>query len=1017
MKLLIQDVIDYWNKELFPEFKSISELNDHLYEMLGEKVETLADKYLSENANEPKLYKELKKREVFTDRIKENIPLYNVFAPIAITEIEKFNMYLEKYNIIENKDYFIDRIILQLLDNLSKVATRTMVLELNIAREERKLVGDSSEERYNYFINSYLSDKDNLEKLYQRYPVLYQLLLEQTKDYFQFIRQILTDWIHDKSMIEDQFGIKNLLLKDIEIGLGDKHAGKSAAKIYLSDGKKLIYKPKNMNAEVGFCKIINLVNKNAPNILPLKCADVCNMGEHSWIEYIAYRKCSHLDEIKRYYVRCGEWLALLYSVNAVDIHYENIIAYGEYPIPIDLETIMHPLDRSYDSIYDNEITIPNCEIDQSVLGVGLLPHNIGDKKGDRHLDVGGMSCNKERITPFESLIIENAGTDRLCLNYGYPQLSDGSNTPFLSEIPQKAENFLEQIKQGFENMYLWIISNKNMFMTYVESVLENVNIRVIFRATYKYSQLLNTSSHPDFMTNFSNYMVFLSRIGIKDNKVYKMIHHSEVEQLKHQYVPYFIANSNKQYIEDVMGNRIENMLRVSPLRMVTEKIARLNEKDLRRQLKYINMAFSSSTLSREKDITHFEFKNVEVNKINIENWLDLAKNIGDYLIENAIEYTSKGEKGITWVSCVLLGNNEGLPQIAPVGYDVYNGNAGISLFFLYLWHLTKEEKYWKATRKSCVASCHYIDNIRKQYNYNVGLYSGLAGQLYALYMIYSLSQDDYYIKYIKKYLDEIEKNIEFDSNYDIMSGSAGALLVLKKMLMDQQIPSEELRIKKIIQLAIKHLQESITTMGDNIGWKSYGGFYSTGFAHGNAGIIAALLEVIQDDKNNIINKKEICKIIELERSLFETQNQNWFVDNRCEKIGFGWCHGAPGILLSKIPELKFFNNKKILEEMNIALKTTLNYGFGANPSLCHGDLGNLQIIHWVARMNGDKELEKQCLENFDKYSRTIMLERWKGSSFRGSEAIGLMIGTAGFGYSLLRFYCPQMVPMILYPLY
>ena len=167
------------------------------------------------------------------------------------------------------------------------------------------------------------------------------------------------------------------------------------------------------------------------------------------------------------------------------------------------------------------------------------------------------------------------------------------------------------------------------------------------------------------------------------------------------------------------------------------------------------------------------------------------------------------------------------------------------------------------------------------------------------------------------------------------------------------------------------------------------------------GIIAALLEVIQDDKNNIINKKEICKIIELERSLFETQNQNWFVDNRCEKIGFGWCHGAPGILLSKIPELKFFNNKKILEEMNIALKTTLNYGFGANPSLCHGDLGNLQIIHWVARMNGDKELEKQCLENFDKYSRTIMLERWKGSSFRGSEAIGLMIGTAGFGYSIL----------------
>ena len=41
-----------------------------------------------------------------------------------------------------------------------------------------------------------------------------------------------------------------------------------------------------------------------------------------------------------FYIRFGEILALSYILNATDLHMENLIAYGEYPVIIDLETFI-----------------------------------------------------------------------------------------------------------------------------------------------------------------------------------------------------------------------------------------------------------------------------------------------------------------------------------------------------------------------------------------------------------------------------------------------------------------------------------------------------------------------------------------------------------------------------------------------------------------------------------------------------------------------------------------------------
>lgn len=57
-------------------------------------------------------------------------------------------------------------------------------------------------------------------------------------------------------------------------------------------------------------------------------------------EFISNRECKTEDEIIKYYHRFGEYVALAYLLCGNDFHYENVIAHGEFPVLIDIETLI-----------------------------------------------------------------------------------------------------------------------------------------------------------------------------------------------------------------------------------------------------------------------------------------------------------------------------------------------------------------------------------------------------------------------------------------------------------------------------------------------------------------------------------------------------------------------------------------------------------------------------------------------------------------------------------------------------
>ncbi len=88
-----------------------------------------------------------------------------------------------------------------------------------------------------------------------------------------------------------------------------------------------------------------------------------------------------------------------------------------------------------------------------------------------------------------------------------------------------------------------------------------------------------------------------------------------------------------------------------------------------------------------------------------------------------------------------------------------------------------------------------------------------------------------------------------------------------------------------------------------------------------------------------------------------------------------------------------------------AAVTAVEAGFGRNFSLCHGDLGNLDLLLSLPSYDC-APAAAGILDGLDAYG-------WLCGLPRGVRLPSLMTGLAGIGYGLLRLAAPTTVPSVL----
>lgn len=160
--------------------------------------------------------------------------------------------------------------------------------------------------------------------------------------------------------------------------------------------------------------------------------------------------------------------------------------------------------------------------------------------------------------------------------------------------------------------------------------------------------------------------------------------------------------------------------------------------------------------------------------------------------------------------------------------------------------------------------------------------------------------------------------------------------------------------------------------------------------------------------------------IAYERSLFSPEEQNWRdlrwpeaeTDADSARCLYFWCHGSAGIGLARLDTLSIYGDEKVLAEIGAAVRTTAAEGFRFDHSLCHGYASSAELM-MLAQKAGIPTAPATDTSWGHSMLQNIRQNGYITGFPLGIENPGLMMGTAGIGYGLLRLSAPERVPSVL----
>ena len=380
---------------------------------------------------------------------------------------------------------------------------------------------------------------DYVRRFYTEYQQLLELQLTVFENALQSALEMIYRLDDDFPKLLKRFadGAEDIRIRDISQGLGDSHrGGRTVALITFSNGLRVVYKPRNIGAEKGFRYYSIAMNEGlCLGEKALYETKLLDCGEYGYMEFIQQEECKDAGGVERYFYRSGILMAMLYSLNAKDIHHENLIAHGEYPVMIDLEALFHSnLEHADIESEKSAYEIAMDSINDSVYSIGLLPSQLTNpfNKEEASVDISGFGGgDTEQVSPFKVLKIQNRNTDEICLKKSAYMIEPQKNVVKYEGEAVKSSDYTDFIMKGFEDAYKFIESHKSELAISFDLWFDSVCTRVIYRPTYLYTKLMFTGGHPDFMREKAHRYVLMHRMAYKIKKQEADIVKSEIRDM------------------------------------------------------------------------------------------------------------------------------------------------------------------------------------------------------------------------------------------------------------------------------------------------------------------------------------------------------------------------------------------------------------------------------------------------------------------------------------------------------
>ncbi len=867
-----------------------------------------------------------------------------------------------------------------------------------------------------YLYDSFTAElrQGRLEAVFQEYPVLAQLCAKVTELWIDATGEFLQRLSDDAEAIA-----RNLLTNAsseqvvlIEGGLSDPHCGgRTVLKVTFASGQEVGYKPRDLSIDSAWRDFLGWLDaSDAP--ASARAPKVLKRDGYGWVEWIASRPCTDKAGAVRFFERAGSTLCLLHLLRGTDFHFENVIAAGDWPTPVDLETLFQPVPRG-DTAAEPVGTAADLAgnwLRDSVLSTGFLPRWLVIP-GGHFLAVGGLYQDEHRLSMHRTFTHVNTDAMDYEPKSVQPPVSD--NIVTVGRVSLSASDYVQEILRGYERMYRFIVKRRDAFLSSGGPLerFQGKHVRVVLRPTALYALLIHRAVGARNLRDLAAFQKAFEFLADHGGFAQDRIVADEAAAMACLDIPYFKSKTNSTALTFSNGDKIENFFHSSAVHDVAERTAQMSNDHLSEALRMIEAALSMQyrTGNRSEGAADKRLQYAE-----IATPQRAVRDIFERLEKSALQ----GSDGTTWIGAVPLALGS-TSQIDAVGFDLYSGTAGIALFFA-AYCKTYGDERGRAAAMSALAPLRAAvhDPARRKRlveTIGIGGASGAGSIIYALTRAASLLDDASLNDEAAIVAEEIaSEQIEADRIFDVIGGSAGAILGL--LALHQVTGDAGLLVRA--RACGKHLlRHRIST---DTGFRAWAGVSErplTGMSHGASGIALALHR-LTSACHELAFAEAAQEALDYEDALFSNDVGNW-PDLRNEGAASGdfacqWCHGAPGIALVR-SELRTARDRPLHQEIiDAALDTTRSAGATGADHLCCGVFGRIEVLLTCGlRLQRAELVDQARILSQTTLQNASMLGDFAWPQGNGAFAPGFFCGRSGIGYQLLRLENPNEVPSIL----
>lgn len=912
-----------------------------------------------------------------------------------------------------------------LLQRLSEIVARVLAVEFRafLAWTGSGADNEPGPERntqYRRFVAKVY--RDGWAPLIEEYCVMSRLLAVAVMQWVGQAAEFLRRLDRDADAIAQTFnrGVPSGGVVAVELGLSDPHdGGRSVILVRFSGGLRLVYKPRGLGVEKAWFDLAEWIN-GCGAFLPLRLLRVLDRVDYGWVEYAENRQCAASDEVQRYYRRAGNLLALVYALNGTDFHFENLVADGEHPVPIDLETVFH----------HRIVADGNGEVDEmagrlrvSVLSTDLLPDPV--KTDHQYFDVSAFARSETEEGESDVVVWKNVNTDAMDYAWERQRPRAARNLPRFNGGVVPLNDYTSSILHGFEEAFRFLQQNASLLCSEDGPLrpLFRHDGRFIFRSTALYALILRRALHPGYLcdgADFAMQLDWLARrlLEEQDAGAFWPLLRAEADSLGSLDIPRFTVRGDGTTLGVGAGKRIEGCFASSAWDAAKAKIAALSETDLRWQSNLIvgslDMRIANlgpvAVAAGTTDVVE------EVAPLERDEMIDIAVRLAHEIEAKAFRQDN-GELG--WMVLHYSPAAERY-TLQAMENDLYNGRAGVALFFAALGKFRSDLSFGDLAWACLAPIRRWVRSAGDDelLEFGFGGYGGLASVAYALARAGAFLGDDRLVEDAGCVALRIRpEQIRKDDSLDAMSGSAGAIPALLACHGATGDP-------KVLAMAIacgQHLLGKRAT--DKFGlrtWPTLEGRHLTGFSHGAAGIAYALLLLFKATGDSEFYDAAFDAIL-FERLAFVEEQNNWQDLRRAAVslrdgpvFSMAWCHGAPGIGLSRIAALDMMDTEVVRRDIEAALVSTAGVNLLPRDHLCCGNAGLMDTLCTAGERFPHQDWARKARQLA---ARTLMRSESRGgfniAFHNGFFNPSLFQGTAGIGYQLLRLADPARVPSVL----